>query len=1198
MFENPPENQCDISKRKKFLEALEEHILVFDGAMGTMIQNLGLEARDFGGEAFAMLSDMLVFSKPDAIRDIHLAYFSAGAHCVETNTFGASPLRLEEFDFSTLDTRAFQGIPENLDLTRLDAKTMAREMSRQGAKIAKKALEIYAASEEYDGRPLFVAGSLGPSNYVLSPTHAELKRGTWEQIAENFKVQVEGLLEGGADILLFETQQDVLELKAAVSGAKQAMTEKKVEVPIICQITVDATARMQIFGTDIHSAIVTMTALDIDVFGINCSIGPDLMEKSVSILSKFSPLPISVLPNAGLPENIDGKTVFPQSSSDLAGHLRTFMDQYGVGIVGGCCGTTPGHIRAIAEIAKTRKPKKREIPKEVWISGPSRAVRISGRSELIRIGERLNVRGSKKVREAVEHEGAIHMEALEEVAKEQMEDLGCEVLDLCMDSNIVQTKIVLPEVIRGLCVDFQGALCIDSFDAEALSAAIRAYPGRPVINSISMEGFGDESKADFICRHTAFHSPLYIALAADDEGPAQTREKKKAIADRLVATAARYGIPANQLFIDINAFPIGSESVEGLNFALESLEAIPLIKEAHPGIMTSIGVGNLTNGLAKKPYMRLVLTSVFLDEGKRRGLDAAIVNPNHYVPVESLDPGDYRLGLAIILNRDMDAYTDLEEIAEGKEGKKVEKRSSYEGFSPAETLREKIRDGFKKREKGEILWNGRKIPYEDAIVEDAAKALQSHNPLEIINDYLMDAMNILGERFSAGEVSLPHLLRAADVMKSVMGFLEDVMAEGRAEEKVKALIVMGTVYQDVHSIGKDLTRTLLENYGFKVIDLGVQVPVESFVEAAVREKADAIGMSALLVQTASHMISVTKLMKEKGLDIPVFVGGAPVNLRHAATVALCGETDLETIKPDVFYCRTAMDSVNVMEGLISEKRDAIIAENRKKLVEAFLSGRKRAEMKENLVESLPNRMVSFENHSSVTRYETRDFFPDLFEVPISEKGLFNLNWKLAGERKDGDKLLSYWRKRTADEGLIQLQGRIALFPANSDKGEIILFDPANPEREIARLETEILIGREKKDRFRVADFILPVSEGIRDCAGLQIATAGMTSMEAVERFKNAGDTESALMLQGLANRYAEDFAEYLHTKIRNLAGVEEKDGARYSPGYPGIPLSENDILYTLLKAEDLGVILTEAHGFLPLATTAALVVFYKDAGYA
>ena len=1188
-----------------FLKALEEGVVVLDGAMGTMVQNLGLTAQDFGGPSYEMLADMLVFSKPRAISDIHLAYFRAGSNAVETNTFGACPLRLCEFDFTGLDVTSFEGIPEGLDLTRLSFEEMAYQMSRKGAEIACDARDRHREDADYDGRPLFVVGSIGPSNYVLSPSEADLKVGTWEGIEENFRIQVEGLIDGGVDVVLFETQQDVLEIKAAVSGAKIAMANKGKSVPIMAQVTADEFSRMQIFGTTIEAAITTLTGIGIDVFGINCSLGPDLMWPTVEKIAKMSPLPISVLPNAGLPENVDGQTVFPETPESLAPQVARFVTELGVNIVGGCCGTSPSHIRAIAGALEGAVRKDRKPETGTWLSGPQRAVELDSKDELIRIGERLNVRGSKKVREAVEHDGPTDFDALDEVIREQTDDLGCAVLDVCMDSNVVETKTTLPSVIRHACIDLPAVLCIDSFDVEALVEGVKAYPGRPLINSISMEGHEGESKADWVVSRTAFHNPLYIALAADDEGPAQTRDGKKAIADRLVATCGKYGVAPHQLLIDINAFPIGSESTPGMNFALESLESIPLIKNAHPGILTSIGVSNLTNGLAKKPYMRQVLTSVFLDEGRKRGLDAAIVNPNHYVPVESLDAGDYALGLKVVLEKDMDAYAELEDIAQVKQGKRVQKRSSYEGLSPAETVCEKIMDGFKKKEAGVVVFKGRKFAYADAIVRDAAAALATIEPLDLINDHLMVAMNRLGDRFAAGEASLPHLLKAADVMKAVMGFIEGLMADGKETALHKGTIVMGTVYQDVHSIGKDLTKTLLENYGFRVVDLGVQVPLEDFIRVAREENADAIGMSALLVQTANHMITVAKMMEEEGLDIPIFIGGAPVNLRHAATVGLKGTKALSRLKKDVFYCQTAMDSVNVMEALMGARREAAIEENGAKLEAAFMKGQQMSATREALLSTLPVREISFEDHPEIAVRPLETIQTPLSMMMLNRKSLFALNWKIGKKVRDteegeqqANRLYSEWIRKAEGEGLVTPVGKCAIFPANSDGCEIVIFDPENPEAEIARIKTSMEIGNGKRDQFCAASYVRPIESGVKDAVGIQIASAGPASGKGVLAFKEAGDSESALLLQGLSDRVAEDMAALLHARLRSLAGVTETAGNRYSPGYPGIPIEENRVLFDLLDAGSIGVTLTEAAEFAPTSTTAAMVLFHKTAKYA
>lgn len=1186
-----------------FLEALKEQVIVLDGAMGTMIQNLGFGSAEFGGEEFQMLSDMLNFSRPEALKDIHLAYFRSGCNAVETNTFGASPLRLKEFDFSTLDQSGFHGVPEGVNLSGLSYEAMAYEMSVAGCRAARKALEEYSALPEYDGRPLFVVGSIGPSNHVLTSTNADLKISHWEEIEDNFYYQVLGLLEGGADVLLYETQQDALELKAAVAGGLKAMKEKGRRIPIMAQITVDAFSRMQIFGTDLLAALTALQGCGIDTFGVNCSIGPDLMEPTVEKLSKFSRVPVSVLPNAGMPESENGKTVYRLEPEVFASYLEKFVKHYGVSIVGGCCGTTPAHIKAACDRIRGFKPLERTPDKRVFVAGPQKAVELDGSAGLIRIGERLNVRGSKKVREAVEGgETAIDFDALDEVASEQIKDLGISIIDVCMDSNVVDTKKVLPEVIRGLTVDLDAAMCIDSFDADALIEAVKVYPGRPIINSISLEDHGEgKSKLDYLVPATSFHNPVYIALCADSEGPATTAEGKERLARKIVEKCAVYGVLPEQLIIDLNAFPIGSEPDPSMNFALASLEGVERVKAIHPDLKTSMGVGNLTNGLAKKPYMRVVLTSVFLDEARKKGLDAAIVNPSHYVPVETLDHEDKDLALSIIFDRDMDAFAKLEEKAELKKGIVSVKRSSYEGFLPEDSLCEKIKDGFKERANGTIEIDSITYEYQDKIIEDAAKAIKNVPPLQLINDYLMVAMQQLGDRFAAGEASLPHLLKSADIMKQVMGFIEYYMKNTGSGESsaAKGTIVLGTVHQDVHSIGKDLAKTLLENYGYRVIDLGVQVPLASYIETAKAENASAIGMSALLVQTASHMITVARLMKEEGLDIPVLIGGAPINLRHAATVAMAGSDYEENIKPDVFYCASAMDCVNVMESLGGSRRDEYIKNNRELLLKNLMRQKERAERIEAQEATLPRRTVGFEGR------EINDIIlePRKLEIPLSaldlnEKALYSLNWAMGKKggygQHDLSQLKNLWIEKAEKNGWIRPRGAFAVFPCMRKGMDILILDE-KCEGEIGRIACNDIISGDRKEVFSLSDYF---REGEIDRIGLQIVTAGIESAIAAASLRDGGDEESAYLLYGLAARAAEDMAESVQDMMMKEVGLDKKRGQRFSPGYPGLKIIENNrVICNILKAGELGIVLSDASAFEPVATTAAVVCFHPDVTY-
>jgi 5-methyltetrahydrofolate--homocysteine methyltransferase len=1203
-----------------FLEALRKHTLILDGAMGSMVQKFELPASAYGGMEYAMLSDLLVFSRPEMIRDgIHLEYLKAGANILETNTFGACPLRLEEFDFSRIDTSDFHGLPAGFDLKTASREEIARQLNLTGVRLAQEAIAKFKQMPEYDGLPLFVSASIGPSNRVISPTAANLQKTDFASIKANFRVQCDALVEAGCDVFLFETQQDILELKASIAAAHEANAAAGKRIPIMAQVTADEHCKMQIFNTDIVAAIAAVDKLGIDVFGINCTLGPELMGKLIPRLAEHCSLPISVVPNAGQPVSVNGKTVYPLQPEKMGELMRDFHSANGINIVGGCCGTTPDHIRAIAKHIRGLPAPERKVRKFNFVSGPQQAFDLKSFNGLIRIGERLNCRGSKKVRDAVENStGKIDMEALEEVASEQVKDLGVEIIDVCMDSNQVDTPSVLPKVVHGLTADFKAAMCIDSFDVEALARAIDVYAGRPIINSISLEEYAPGvDKIDAVVPITKHHAPLYIALLTDGEGPAVTREKKLELAQQIVAKCATHGITPDQLFIDINAFPIGSESVEGLNFALESLESLPAIKALHPEIMTSIGVGNLTNGLAKKPYMRTVLTSVFIDEGRKRGLDAAIINPHHYVPVDSLDPKHYQLGLRAVLQRDMDAFAELEVIAEARTGKVAAVKTAYADMPLEKAICEKIKDGVKTRAEGVASLGKYSHKYSDSIVAEVAQVLAYIAPLDFINKHLMVAMRDLGDGFGRGEVSLPHLLKAADIMKHCMGFIEGYLKHesgaDQGEITYKGTFVIGTVYQDVHSIGKDLAKTLLENYGFRVIDLGVQVPLEKFIDTAVAEKADAIGMSALLVQTSNHMITVQKMLKERGLDLPLLIGGAPVSTRHAASVAMWGQDDFEQMNERVFYCQSGMDGVNIMNILVdAEKRDALIRDNAAKLKKFYRLAKEQAERAARENASLPLRQVDPWERGRPARFAEAVFGPVTYSLTLTElkeffdlRTLYGLNWDFGGakqwtqkgmDKTKLDALRDEWVARSEKEGWIKPAARIGVFPCQADGFEAVLFDPADTSKEIGRLLFNEVFSQ--TDKWHATQYLQPLGSKDFDLLGLQISTGGRRVEERINQFRNEGDLEACFLLQGLSDRVAEDMAEQAHAEIRRRLKLDPKQGCRYSPGYPAmLAMAGNATIHRLLKAEELGIALTDADEFAPTSTTAAVCFFHPKASY-
>ncbi|MGC8737707.1 MAG: homocysteine S-methyltransferase family protein [Candidatus Hydrogenedens sp.] len=1206
----------------QFLDYIKQQILIIDGATGTMVQDLNLGAEYYGGEPYRMLTDLINFSTPEAMKSIHRTYFESGSSAVETNTFGASYLRLSEYDFTELDTKIFPANPYNITLQKITHKEWSYYLSRRGAEIACEAREEYRNSKKYDGRPLFILGSVGPSNRVLTFSRAGLTPSTFGEIRENFRIQIKGLLDGGVDVILFETQQDILELKAGIFGARDAMRECGKHVPVIAQVTVDPFARMQIFNTDIHSAIVSMEALGVDVFGINCSIGPDLMQTAVEKMSRYAHVPLSTIPNAGLPQSEGGKTVFRFEPKPFAEILSSLALEYGLNIVGGCCGTRPEHIAELVERLRDKKPAPRKPSDTIFIAGVQNAVPLDAERSLIRIGERLNVRGSKKVREAVEIDNGIDMDALEEVAREQINDLGCEIIDVCMDSNHVNTVKTLSRVVHQISADIKGAMCIDSFQPDALIEAVHHYAGVPILNSISLEEVeAGKTKLDILLPPTKDFGCFYVALCTDSKGPADTVERKITLAKQIVEKARDYGVPTHRLFIDVNVFPIGAEPNETQNYALETLQGIEQVRKELPDAFTIIGVGNLTNGLAQKPHMRKVLTSVFLDEARKRGLHSAILNPQHYVFVENLDPEDYRLAKKIIFERDMESFAILEERSLSLKQKETVKKSNYDELPLEMAICEKIKDGLKQHAKGQVEFQGFIYEYQDLIVPQVAKALEKHEPLNFVSDYLMSAMQELGDLFGKGEVSLPHLLRSADVMKQAMGFIEGYLRykakrekREQSEDTVRGTIVLGTVYQDVHSIGKDLTKTLLENYGYRVIDLGVMVPLQEFIDQAKKHNATAIGMSALLVQTANHMITVARMCKEQGLDIPILTGGAAVTPRHTAFVAMMGQDNIGKIRADVFYCRTAMDGVNIMNQITtsSETRDKLYQQNREALKQRYLQATKRLQEEEQKLLNLPRRIIStpFPQYPKSPRFRHR-----IFRIPLSKfvqyidkQTLFSLNWKFGGktsQEKAGhiieelELLFNKWTSLTEQKKWIEPQAIYGLLPAKSDDNWVLVYDPENLDEILGKIEFTTVIGAGEKDLVSGSQYFRSIRDNEWDVIGIQVCTAGPSIEQGLAYFKEQGNSESSLFLQGLGDRIAEDTAEYIHRHLQDLLHIPHEHGRRWSPGYPGMTnIMMNETILNILGGGDpIGVSLLESGQFHPTCTTAAVISFHPEAKY-
>jgi len=585
--------------------------------------------------------------------------------------------------------------------------------------------------------------------------------------------------------------------------------------------------------------------------------------------------------------------------------------------------------------------------------------------------------------------------------------------------------------------------------------------------------------------------------------------------------------------------------------------------------------------------------------------------------VESLPVDDVVLALKVILERDMGAFDELEEIALTKKTGVKQKKVDYADLSTEESICAKIKDGFKQKEEGVIEKEGAKFSYRDHIVLEVSEVMGRHEPLDFVSGYLMKSMRELGDAFGRGEVSLPHLLKSADVMRNAMEFLEWFMrlksgVNPEDEIQYKGTVVIGTVYQDVHSIGKDLAKTLLENYGYRVIDLGVQVPLEKFIETAKKENADAIGMSALLVQTSNHMITIAKMLKDKSFNIPILIGGAPVNSRHAGYVAMSGQDDTNNILNNVFYCQSGMDGVNIMNRL-KEKKGLVefFSKNKEDLLNEYKRAKGIKEKRDELLSTLPRRVVGFKKHEVPREgygLHKVEFKLQKLASEIDDKSLFSLNWKYGKQSSWKDKSIDLsqlkqlkqdWIEKAESNGWVTPKARFIILPAQSDGDDVILYHPENTEKELGRICFSVCLGKGQKDIFSTAQYFYPKSSGQMDAIGLQITTAGNASEKAIEVFKNENDSESALYLQGLCDRVAEDLAEYIHNLIRLRAGYKKgKQGQRYSPGYPALTdLLNNKVIWDILNAEDLGIQMTDANEFNPPSTTAAVVCFHGDASY-
>ncbi|PYP64905.1 MAG: methionine synthase [Gemmatimonadetes bacterium] len=869
-----------------YLQALSERVLIFDGAMGTSIQLHHPTADDFGGKSLEGCNDHLVLTRPDIIQGIHESFLAVGCDVVETCTFQSTPHRLREW-----------GIEEK-----------TQRLNVAAVRLARAACDKYATAD----RPRFVAGSIGPTGMLPSSSDPVLSNVTFAELAENYYAQAKYLVEGGVDVLLVETAQDILEVKAALAGFQRLFAELGRRVPVQAQVTLDTSGRM-LLGTDIASSLTTLEALPIDVIGLNCSTGPEHMREPIRYLTTNASRPISCIPNAGLPLNTGtGDAVYPLEPAPMADMLGEFVEKFGVRIVGGCCGTRPEHLAAI--VSRVRGAEEKQIPRfaqddrlhhAARVSSAMRATDLRQDPPPLLIGERVNSQGSRKVKRLLlgdDYEGIV------DVAREQV-DSGAHVLDVCVAlTERADEAEQMAKVVKLLSMSVETPIMVDSTEANVIEAALEHIPGRAIINSINMEN--GRKRIDSVVPLAKKHGAALVALTIDEIGMAKTRERKLEVAQAIYdIVVGEYGMQPEDLIYDDLTFTLATGDVEMADSAVETIEGIRLIKRELPGVFTSLGVSNVSFGLS--PDARAVLNSVFLHHCVEAGLDMAIVNPAHVKPYAEIDPSERTLADQLIFNRTPDALQKFIEHFEGQGAK---------GSGPGKTTEDPTADMTVDQRVHYMVVHRKKDGIEAAL--DAAGVREQ--PVRVLNEVLLPAMKEVGDKFGAGELILPFVLQSAEVMKRAVRHLEQFLE--KAEGYTKGKVVLATVYGDVHDIGKSLVNTILSNNGYTVFDLGKQVPVNTIIEKALEVDADAIGLSALLVSTSKQMPLCVQELDKRGLEIPVLIGGAAINRRFGRRALFVeGERAYE---PGEFYCKDAFEGLETMDVLQaddSSRRAAFVA---------------------------------------------------------------------------------------------------------------------------------------------------------------------------------------------------------------------------------------------------------------------------------
>ena len=1173
-----------------FLDTLRERIVVFDGAMGTNLHAQDLTVDDYGGPQFEGCPEHLLISKPEAVEKVHAGFFEVGCDVVETDSFGGASIVLAEYQIAHL----------------------AYDLNKKAAELAKRIASDFSTKE----KPRWVAGSMGPTTKLPTLGHI-----SFLDMKASYREQARGLLDGGADLLIVETCQDILQTKSALAAILEEFESSKRRVPVIAQVTIEAFGTM-LMGTEIAAAYTAIEPFPIDVVGMNCATGPQQMAENVRYLCQNSKFPVSVIPNAGIPENVGGHAVFKETPESLSKDLAHFARDLGVNIVGGCCGTTPAHLKAVVEAVKDVTPVRRDVPRtpassSIFIQQPFR----QDTSFLI-IGERVNASGSKKMRDLLNAED---WDGLVSLARDQERE-GAHVLDVNVDFVGRDGEKDMHELASRLVTNVKIPLMFDSTEWQKMEAGLQHAGGKSILNSTNYED-GEPRFLKVLDLAKKYGAGVVIGTI-DEQGMARAAEDKFNIAKRAYEQATQFGIPADDIFFDALALPISTGIEEDRRNALETIEAIRRIKSELPGAFSILGVSNVSFGLS--PASRIVLNSVFLHEAVAAGLDSAIVNASKIEPLNRIEEGQLKVALDLIYDRrqfdgDVCTYDPLVEFTKLFEGvtTKSKKRESR-----GETVEEKL--------KFHII-DGEKIGLEGNL----KLALEKYSALDIINNILLDGMKVVGDLFGSGQMQLPFVLQSAEAMKTAVRFLEPFM-EKKGGATAKGTMVLATVKGDVHDIGKNLVDIILTNNGYKVINLGIKQTIDAILSSYEEHQADAIGMSGLLVKSTLIMKENLEVMNERNVQAPVVLGGAALTRRYV-------EEDLKTLyKGNLYYARDAFAGLHTMDKLMSSNGDEAVQTGAQasRLQDRLASERDAHAPVEDSEELLaeeaklgvrkPTRVrpvVGDTTHTSRSNIRADAPIPQppffgsrvVDRIPlnnvfqfVNETALFKGQWQFKQGRKSNEEYQAFvaehvrpvydeLKARSERERLLIPKVVYGYFRCQSSGNDLVVYeDDEKTER------TRFSFPRQPSGKHLcLADYFASVESGRMDVVAFHLVTMGRRASQYAQELFKSDNYSDYLYFHGLSVEGAEALAELWHKNIRKELGIADKDaknlnelfrqgyqGSRFSFGYPACPnLEDQTKLFELLDPSRIDVELTEEFQLDPEQSTSAIIVHHPEARY-